>query len=66
VLEEGTGPLEEIFTRVRDDKSHREVLAVGARIPQLERHESEGRRLDDATWRAWIEQGLVFAGDELH
>jgi hypothetical protein len=66
ILEEGTGPLEELFTRVRDPASHRLILAVGASIPHVEREEGEGRRLDDATWRSWIEQGLAFAGDGLH
>jgi hypothetical protein len=63
VLEEGTGPIDEVFMRVRDPASHRAVVAVGASIPHVEREEQGGRRLDDGTWRSWIEQGLVFAGE---
>jgi Protein of unknown function (DUF3160) len=62
VLEEGTGPLDELFTLVRDPGTHRLVLAVGAAIPRVEREESVGRRWNDASWRSKIDEGLLFAG----
>jgi hypothetical protein len=57
VLEEGTGNLEEIFMHVRDPITRRSVLAVGATIPHWELLESAANRLNDAAWRARIQEG---------
>jgi hypothetical protein len=63
VLEEGTGPLEELFLRVRDPKTHQLVIALGAAIPRVEREERASHPLNDATWRRRIEEGLLFKGE---
>jgi hypothetical protein len=57
VLEEGTGTLEEIFMHVRDPITRRSILAVGATIPHWELVESAANRLNDAAWRARIQEG---------
>jgi hypothetical protein len=57
VLEEATGAIEELFTRVRDPIARRFVLAVGASIPRWEFLSSGADRLDDAKWRARLEAG---------
>jgi Protein of unknown function (DUF3160) len=62
VLEEGTGPIDELFTTVHDSSAHRNVLAIGVSIPRLEREESDAHRLNDTTWRSRIDEGLLFGG----
>jgi hypothetical protein len=57
VLEEGTGPLEEVFMRLRDPITRRPVLAVGATIPHWEFLASAASRLNDAAWRAELQEG---------
>jgi hypothetical protein len=57
VLEEGTGAIEELFTRVRDPVARRSVLAVGATIPRWEFLSDGANRLDDAAWKMRLQQG---------
>jgi hypothetical protein len=62
VLEEGTGPLDEVFMETRAPGLHRNVLAVGAVIPRVEQEVDAGHRSNDARWRSRIEEGLLFTG----
>jgi len=63
VLEEGTGPLEELFLRVRDPRGHLTVIAVGASVPHMELEESAAHPSGDVAWRARIGEGLLFTGE---
>jgi hypothetical protein len=66
ILEEGTGPLEELFLWADDPVAHRSLLVVGAAIPHVELVESGGARLGDAAWRALIAAGGLPARDALY
>jgi hypothetical protein len=57
VLEEATGPIDELFVRVQEPIEHRWVVAVGAKISHFEFTEKDGARLDDAAWRALLRSG---------
>jgi hypothetical protein len=49
-LEEATGPIEELWIAMREPRTHREWLAVGASVPHLELTQPMALRLTDATW----------------
>ncbi len=54
VLEEATGPVEELWMAMREPGTHRLWLALGASIPHLERIEPMAARLSDPAWAARV------------
>jgi hypothetical protein len=59
VLEEGTGPVEEVFLWMKSPDAREPVLAVGVAIPHVEIVESGWARSSDLEWRARISAGRV-------
>ena len=51
-LEEATGPVEDAWMAMREPRTHRLWVAMGAWIPQDELVQPAGRGLSDAAWRA--------------
>jgi hypothetical protein len=54
VLEEATGPVEQLWVVMREPVTHRMWLALGAAIPHVERIEPMAARLTDAAWAARV------------
>ena len=52
VLEEGTGPVEEAWLAMREPRTHRLWVALGAWIAHGELQQPAARRLTDGAWRA--------------
>lgn len=55
-LEEGTGPVEELWVAMREPGTHREWLAVGASVPHFEMSQPAALRTTDASWAARVAQ----------
>jgi hypothetical protein len=57
VLEEGIGYLQDLWMLVREPRSQRLVLAVGAAIPHFELVQPGSLRMADLPWRARLQAG---------
>jgi hypothetical protein len=53
-LEEGTGPVEELWVAMREPGTHREWLAAGASVPHFEMSQPAALRPTDSSWAARV------------
>jgi hypothetical protein len=65
VLQEGIGYLQDLWMLVREPRSQRLVLAVGAALPHFEFVQPGSLRMADLPWRARLQAGSAPPRDPL-